>query len=180
MISHLILACLAICIFIIYNAAFSSIFGLPASLSATFYVLNEKRPNLGWLFSAMMWVVCGLLIVPWIEVTLAISYWSEYFTILPFASIVSLLFVATAPNFRDGGLPLEVHMTCAKASGVFAILWVLIVCWKIMYVVPIWILLCGAIAYLTNTAKSSSDWWTEMIAFGSTFTAILVELILSI
>jgi len=176
MTTYLILACIAIGIFIAYNVVMMCLFGMPASLSNTYYYLNNRWPGSGWAFTAMMWIVCGLLIAPWIEVTQVISSWSQYLTVLPFATVVTLLFVGTAPNFRDGGLPHDVHMTCAKLAAVFALLWVAVVCWKIMYVIPAWILLCGGIAHLTKTAKSGRDWWWEMAAFGPTFTAILVEL----
>lgn len=178
-ITYLILACIAIGIFVIYNAIAIGLFGVPSSLSNTFYLWQDKLgKNAGWIFTAMLWTVCGLLVAPWIEVTQVISSWSQYLTILPFLTVVMLLFVGTAPNFRDGGLPHDVHMTCAKLTAVFALLWVAVVCWKIMYVIPAWVLLCGGIAHLTKTAKSGRDWWLEMVAFGSTFTAILVELIL--
>ena len=176
--TYLILACIAIGIFIAYNAVMIGLFGIPSSLSNTYYLLNNKWPNSGWAFTAMMWVVCGLLIVPWIEVSQVISSWSQYLTVFPFATVACLLFVATAPNFRDGGLPESVHMTCAKLAAVFALLWVAIVCWKIMYIIPIWVLVLGAIAHATKTAKSGRDWWLEMCAFGPTFTAIIVECIL--
>lgn len=67
--TYLILACIAIGIFIAYNAVMIGLFGIPSSLSNTYYLLNNKWPNSGWAFTAMMWVVCGLLIAPWIEVS---------------------------------------------------------------------------------------------------------------
>ena len=175
----LIMACIAIGIFIAYNATIIGIFGVPSSLSNTFYLLQGKYgEKYGWIFTGMLYVVCGLLIAPWIDVTQIISPWSKYLTVLPFLTVVMLLFVGTAPNFREGGLPHDVHMTCAKLTAVFALLWVAVVCWQIMYIIPAWVLLCGGIAHLTKTAGSGRDWWLEMVAFGSTFTAILTELII--
>ncbi len=178
--TYLILASVGILLFIIYNIVAISLFGIPSSLSNTYYLLNNKWPNSGWAFTAMMWTMCGLLIAPWMEVTQVISPWSQYLSILPFATDGTLLFVGTATNFRDGGLPHDVHMTCAKLAAVFALLWVAVVCWKIMYIIPAWILLCGGIAHLTKTAKSGRDWWLEMCAFGPTFTAIVVECALNL
>lgn len=177
--AYLVLACIAITIFIVYNAVIIKLFSVPPSLSNTFYLLQDRfGKSAGWIFTAMMWIVCGLLIAPWIEITQVISDWSKYLTILPFLTVVMLLFVATAPNFREGGLPTTVHMTCAKLAAVFALLWVAVVCWKIMYIILALVLLCGGIAHLTKTAKSGRDWWLEMCVFGSTFTAIIIEIIL--
>lgn len=175
---QLILACIAIGIFIAYNVVMFCLFGMPASLSNTYYYLNNRWPGAGWAFTIMMWVVSFMLIWPWISVSNCVSEWSHYLSFLPFLTCAMLVFVAAAPNFRtDKGIE-NVHMWCAKLSAVFAILWICIVCWKIMYIIPIWALVLGGIAHATKTAKSGRDWYVEMIAFGSTFTAIIVELIL--
>lgn len=180
MITLLSLTLAAIAVFTAYNAIAIKLFGIPSSLSNTFYYFNNKWKNGGWIFTAMMWIVCGLLIVPWIEVNQKISSWSQYLTILPFATIACLLFVATAPNFRDEELPNKVHMTCAKLAAVFALLWICIVCWKIIYIIPIIILICGGIAHWTKTAKSGRDWWLEMCVFISTFVTIIIKLLINL
>ena len=176
MLTHLILACVAIGIFLAYNVVMFCLFGMPCSLSNTYYYLNNRWPNSGWFFTGMMYVVCFLLIGPWIEVTQFVSPWSHYLTILPFLTVLSLLFVATAPNFRTDKSISAVHMTCAKLAAVFALLWVCVVCWKIMYIIPAWALVLGGLAHATKTARSGRDWWVEMVAFFPTFTAIIVEL----
>lgn len=178
MLLPLILSCVAIGIFVVYNIIAICLFGMPSSLSNTFYYYDKRWPGSGWIFTAMMWLISFLLIYPWLHVNSLMSSWSDYLGVLPFLTCASLLFVATAPNFRSDSLTSAVHMTCAKLAAVFAILWICIVCWKIMYVIPAWILLCGGIAHLTKTAKSGRDWWIEMCAFGPTFTCIIVEEIL--
>lgn len=178
--TYLILACIGIGIFIAYNIVMLCLFGVPSSLSNTFYLLQQRfGKNAGWFFTIMLYIVCGLLIAPWISVTEVISSWSHYLTVLPFAAVASLLFVGTAPNFRDGGLPHNVHMICAGLTAAFSIAWVAIVCWKVAYIIPVWLFLCGAIAHATKTAKSGRDWWLEMAAFGATFTTIIVELLIN-
>lgn len=174
----LILVCIALAIFIAYNATMFGLFGPLASLSNTYYYMNNRWPHSGWVFTAMMWIVFGMIMPAWLEVNQIISEWSQYLTILPFASAACLLFVATAPNFRDGGLPETVHMTCAKLAAVFSLLWFCIVCWKIMYIFPICTGLCWLIAWLTGTMKSMRDWWWEMCAFSTIFAGLITETIL--
>lgn len=177
--TNLILACIGIGIFIAYNIAMICLFGVPCSLSNTYYLLQQRfGKNFGWCFTAMLYVVCSSLLAPWIEVTTAISEWSQHLVILPCLAVGFLLFVGTAPNFRENPLPQWVHVISALLTALFSLSWVLIVCWKVAYIILIWILLCGAIAHLTKTARSGRDWWLEMVAFGSTFTTILVEIIL--
>ena len=91
-----------------------------------------------------------------------------------------LIFVSIAPNFRTEKGIEAVHMGCAKLAAVFALVWVAVACWKIAYIIPLWIGLCLLIAWLTKTMKSGRDWWWEMCAFGPTFTAIITELALHI
>lgn len=179
MLTPLIIASVAIGIFIIYNIVMLCLFGMPASLSNTYYYLNNRWPGSGLAFTIMMEVVSLLLVYPWIIINNAISPWSMYLGFLVFLTCVCLMFVGIAPNFRTEKAIENVHMWGAKLAAVFAILWICIVCWHIMYIIPIWIGLCWLIAWLTKTMKSGRDWWWEMCAFGPTFTAIITECILA-
>ena len=177
--AQLILASVAIAIFIAYCIVAVCLFGVPISLSHTYYYYNERWPGSGVVFTLMMVVVSFMLVYPWIYVTGRISSWSHYLGFLPFLTCAMLVFVAFAPNARNPYVK-QVHMWCAKLAAVFAILWICVVCWKIMYVLPAWVLLCGGVAHLTKTAKTARDWWWEMVAFGATFTCLIVELIINL
>lgn len=173
---QLILACVAVGIFIAYNAVILGIFGMLPSLSDSYYYLNNKWPGSGIAFQIMMFVVAGLLLYPWMYVGTIISSWSVYLGILPFATCVLLMFVAAAPNFRQDFYTCETHMICAKTAAGTALAWVVAACWQIAYIIPVWLGLCWFIAWITKTMKSGRDWWWEMCAFGPTFTAIITEL----
>ena len=173
---QLILACAAIGIFIAYNAVMMGLFGMPASLSNTYYYLNNRWPGSGIAFQIMMFVISCLLLYPWIYAGTIISSWSVYLGILPFATCVLLMFVAAAPNFRQDFYTCETHMICAKTAAGTALAWVAAACWQIAYIIPAWLGLCWFIAWVTKTMKSGKDWWWEMCAFGPTFTAIITEL----
>lgn len=87
-------------------------FGVPESLSATYYSLGKK----GWLFQLVMGT-SGLLLAPvWMEC--AMDEWR----FLAFLGCSGLLFTAVAPSFR---MKLEgaVHYTAAVVCCVSAILW---------------------------------------------------------
>lgn len=177
---QLILASIAIGIFITYNIVMGCLFSLPCSLSYTYYHLNSRWPGTGWIFSAMLIIVFLLLIYPWIYVGTLITSWSVYLNFLPFISCVGVMFAGMAPNIQQDKQIENLHIYSASIAAICALLWIFIVCWPISYIVPLWILVCGGIAHLTKTAKSSRDWWLEMCAFGPTFTAILTELILTL
>lgn len=175
----LILSSIAISIFIAYNIILICMYGVPQSLSHTFYYLEEHGHS-GWWFTAMMWLVCCLLVGPWMNITLYISDWSHYFTFLPFLTCAALLFSSLAGNARDNETTKMVHLVGARIAAATAILWICIVCWKIMWVIPIWIIICGILAHSTKTAKFARDYWIEWVAFGSAFTTIIIEGVLQL
>jgi hypothetical protein len=173
--TNLILVCISILIFVVYNWVTIHKYGLPPSLSDSYYDLESTKKGLGWLFTGMMWAFSLLLLPAWLNITEVISDWSHYFTVLPFLTVAFICGVGTAPHFRDRGLVETVHMFCAKAAAVTALLWICVVCWKIAYILPIMLGVCWGIAYLTKTNKTSRDWWWEMVAFSSLFITVFVE-----
>ena len=62
---QLILACVAVGIFIAYNAVIMGIFGMRPSLSDSYYYLNNRWPGSGIAFQIMMFVVSSLLLYQW-------------------------------------------------------------------------------------------------------------------
>lgn len=180
MITNLILVYVAVAIFIAYNAVAIKLFGIPSSLSITFYHFESIRKGLGWIFTVMMWVVTLLMFIPWIEVTEVISSWSHYLTFLPAITCIALLFSSMAGNARESEVVEKVHLIGAKLAAATAVIWICVVCWKIAYILPAWILVIGGVAHLTKTAKSARDYWWEMVAFGATFTTLITELALHI
>ena len=172
-----ILAAISIGFFIGYNiACICTLKKLPYSLSGTYYLLNEKQPGAGISFTIMMLVVFLLLIAPWMWLSGQISTLGSYLTILAFITCGCMCFVGIAPNIRTSKRIERIHIISAAVGAVAALLWVFIVCWKIAYIFPAWVLLCGGIAHLTKTAKSCRDYWLELTAFGTVFTAIIVEM----
>lgn len=172
---YLILTTISLVIFLIYNILIGSKFGIPRTLSQSYYVLEDYKKGLGWMFTIMMWIISWLLLPGWLEVSELISTWSIYLRVLPFITIAGLLFVGAAPAFRSIGLEPIVHEVSAKVAAVAALIWCLVVCWKIMYV-PIAVMgIVALIAWLTKTWKSASGYWVEMLCFYPTFITIIVE-----
>lgn len=171
---------LAFTIFHTYNGIVVSRFGVPESLSDSFYLLNSAKKDLGYLFTAMMFTVAFTLLPGWIEISEHVSSWSTYLTPLAFFTCGSVCFVGAAPAFRNGGMEEKVHTYAAYVCAASALLWDFIVCWKIMYVPALVIGLVIGIGCLTKTFKSCLIYWLEMCAFYATFITIAVQLILLI
>lgn len=174
----LICACVALLILVVYNTAAIIQFGPLASLSNTYYYYENKKKGLGWLFRVMMWTMAGTLLPAALELSDAVSSWSTNFTFLIFFGIAAIAFVGAAPDFRSSKLENAVHMSSAGIAAAACLLWCAIVCWKLMYIIPIWLVVCWGIAFLSKTNKSMRDWWWEMVAFGATYTTIIVQSIL--
>ena len=136
------------------------------------------KKGLGTLFTVMMFVVSLLLMPAWIDITERITEWSHYLTILPFLGAASITFVGAAPNFRSCKMENIVHTVAAGCAAAFSLIWVAVVCYKICWLIPLWVLIIGGLAHLTKSHKTATDYWLEMIAFGATFSAILIETII--
>lgn len=175
---YFILTIISLAIFLAYNIWIITKFSVPRTLSLSYYLLEEQKKGIGWIFSGMMWLIAGLLLPGWLVVGEVISYWSAYLNVLPFITIASLAFVGTAPAFRFGELEPKVHNIAAKIAAGASLIWCLVVCWQIMYVPIIVMGIVALIAWLTKTWKNASGYWIEMLCFYPTFITVIVEEIL--
>ena len=153
-------------IYLAYNAICLALFGIPKSLSDTYY-LWKARNGKGWYFSLMMYVVVALMMPAWITM----SEGSD-FQFLAFLAPASLLFVATAPAFKGSKLERRVHSVSAILAAAFSIAWIVLV-------TPYWmsvpVFACGyaIAAILTSSYKTSIVYWLETVAFSATFASVI-------
>lgn len=175
---QLILVCISLLVFVIYNAVSLGIFGVPSSLSNTYYLFESKKKQLGIVFPVMMGMMGFTLLPAWLELGEIISSWSTNLNVLAFFACAAICFVGAAPAFRANKLEGTVHTAAAITAAAASLLWCLIVCWKIMYVPIIAAGLIALIAWLTKTFKKGLTYWLEMMAFGATFATVIVELLM--
>lgn len=185
--TSLILTLCALAVFTIYNIVAICMFGMPSSLSDTFYLYQSKRIGLGYVFTAMMVIMVALLMPAWLTISDSMQGWEHNFTFLSFFAAGAIAFVGAAPAFRGNYLEHTVHMWSAKSCAVFAIAWCAVVCWRIMYIIPISVGVAWLIGWLLRNHTESnrgfkrcSDWIWEMAAFISTFATIITQCIILI
>jgi hypothetical protein len=164
----------------VYNAVSLKQFGIPKSLSETFYLWNSKKSGLGYIFTGMMFTMAFTLVPSWLELGEVISSWSAYLSPLIFFACAAIAFVGAAPAFRSCVLESKVHTIAAMTAAVCAITWCLTACWQIMYVPLLTAGVVAVIGWLTKSWKSATVYWLEMMAFGATFVTVIVELILQL
>lgn len=166
-----ILILLSMALFVAYNIFACVKWGIPTSLSTTYYSLPTKWR---WVFTLFMWAI-GLLLMPaWIEVANSFGDWRNNLAFLAFLTCVLICFVGAAPNFRAFEMESKVHTISATASAVTALLWCFVCGWQIMYVPIAAALLCLVIALSTKTLKDCKVYWLELMAFGATYSTVLV------
>lgn len=156
----------ATCIYVAYNAIAIAIFGVPESLSNTYYLWKEKNGK-GWLFCLMMYLVVALMMPAWITISEGSN-----FQFLAFLAPASLMFVGTAPRFKDFSLENKVHTYSAYLAAACSLLWVGLVT-PYWWVILIWFGLISGILTITKT-YSCITYWLETIAIGATFTSTIM------
>lgn len=177
MIYELILIFCAIVVFAAYNISMVAEYDVPASLSETFYLLNDERKGYCYFFTAMMWAVAFLLLPAWLGVSDRLGAWECYCTPVAFAAVASICFVGAAPAFRNIGMESKVHSIAAKLAAFFALAWCLVACWRIMYVPILSCAITLILGYKTKTLKLCATYWLELAAFSATFITLAVECI---
>lgn len=158
----------AIFMFLIYNIIVLMLFGVPKSLSMTYYLFKDRVDSLKWLFPGMMTLLGVFLIPCWIEISEGSN-----FQFLSFLSAASLMFVAFAPVFLDSKMENIIHQVSAYCCATFVLLWIILVT-PYWYVILIVLGFVAVLAYVTKTWKTGYIYWLELVAFLSTFISIIV------
>ena len=153
-------------IYLAYNAICLALFGIPKSLSDTYYLWKEHNGK-GYLFCLMMYVVVALMMPAWITM----SEGSDY-QFLAFLAPAAIAFVGAAPAFMGSRLENRVHSVSAIFAAGCSLAWVVLVT-PYWYVILIWFAAAALRCFLTKSLKTSMIYWLECIAFGSTFTAAI-------
>lgn len=160
MISLYIISVIILTAYIVYAVCVCEV---PWSLSDTYYQL-KKRGRPAWLFQVAMIVPAMLLVPVWIECS------SENLQFLAFLSCGGLMFVGTAPLFKEE-FQGRVHYTGTAISGLAAILW--------LCLSGLWWLPLITVNAAVGIAIFKSRWmfWLEMAAFVSTYIGLLIRII---
>lgn len=154
-------------IYVAYNSVALAMFGVPQSLSMTYYLWKEKA-NAGWLFPLMMILIVAFMMPAWI----GISEGSD-FQFLAFLAPASIGFVGAAPAFLSSDLEKKVHTYSAYFAALCSLAWVCILT-PYWWMIFIWLGFVAIMSILTSSYKTSYIYWLETVAFGATFTSTIV------
>ena len=157
----------ATAIYVAYNAICLTFFGIPESLSNTYYLWKE-RSNKGWLFPLMMYAVVAFMMPAWITMS-----GGSDFQFLAFLAPSAIAFVATAPAFKSDDLENVVHSTAAIVAAICSLAWVAVIT-PYWWMILVWFGFIALAAILTSSYKTCLVYWLEQVAFLSTFTAAIM------
>lgn len=157
----------ATCIYVAYNAICLALFGIPESLSNTYYLYKEKN-NKGWLFCLMMYAVVAFMMPAWIPM----SEGSD-FQFLAFLAPAAIAFVGTAPAFKSDDLENVVHSTAAIVAAICSLAWVAVIT-PYWWIILVWFGFIALASVLTSSYKTCLVYWLEQVAFGATFTSAIL------
>jgi hypothetical protein len=157
----------ATAIYVAYNAISLALFGIPESLSNTYYLWKE-RSNKGWLFPLMMYAVVALMMPAWITMSEGSN-----FQFLAFLAPSAIAFVGTAPAFKSDDLENKVHSISAVIAAACSLAWVAVIT-PYWWMILIWFGLIALASILTSSCKPCLVYWLEMVAFGATFTSTIM------
>lgn len=146
----------SIAVFLSYNVAIIAKFGVPSSLSETFYILNNYKKNLGILFTLLLYTMTFTLLPVWFSLPT-----NENYDFILFFCGAMLAFVGAAPAFR--GADKGWHSAFAGVSAVAGMIWT-IVATPYWYILLVSAALIMGTMLLTNTKKALT-YWLEMIMF---------------
>ena len=159
MITFLIVATV---IFASYLAIAIKLFGVPSSLSITYYLFKKKSEKLKYLFPLMCLIVGGSLMPYWLESS------PENIQFLAFFACGGLLFVGAACAFMDE-LTDKVHYISAGICGLGTVLWLI---FAGLWYIPVSMLVVATLLVFKD--RKNALWWYEMALFGSVFIGLWI------
>lgn len=167
---------ISLVIFLAYLLMTYAWFGIPYSISDTYYKLENRKKGVGWLFSAMCWGVGGLLLPALLDMT------PESYQFTAFLACAGLIFVGAAPQFKLS-LTGSVHYGAAAVCVISSQLWVGLTCWWVL--IPIWLafIVYTVVAmgkHVTGSMRSDfistkPMFWCEVAAIMATYVTIFIK-----
>lgn len=152
-------------VFVAYNIVSLILFGVPKSLSETFYLYKEKY-NCGWVFSVVLAVMAFTLMPAFIQISENNFYWYAF---LSFFTCAFIVFVAVAPHFKS--YESRIHTISALIAAFSGFLW----CFLSIWIVPVLVIITMSFPII-GLWKTSKTYWLEMIAFFSVYYSVILSL----
>jgi hypothetical protein len=150
-------------IFAAYITVIIKFFGVPHSISDSFYLLEGRRKGLGYVFTLWCWAVAFTVMAAMLQ--LSQGQWWQFLSLFAGGGLV---LVGTAPMFK--GHERTVHYASAGTCAVATLLWMCLEGY--CYAPAVWMTVCGMIA----ARLGKPVFWIEAGMFLSVFTVLFIEI----
>lgn len=155
-----------------YTVAVCIKFGIPTTLSESYYFIYKK-----YLFTLVLWLSGFLLLPPIMEMTGGDTQ------IIPFLSIIGIMIVGAAPKYKEQERTL--HIIGATMAGFFSQLWIILyaypwtlLTWFILIIWAIGILIeSKLVKWSEELDKRKWFFWAEMLAFINLYLNIIFKVL---
>lgn len=153
-------------ILLVYVISIITMFGVPSSLSDSFYLLQNKYPskNWKWFFTLLCFAISFTILIPWIDIS------NENLQLLPFLSAAGLSFVGAAPHFKS--YEKKMHEAGAWLCAACSQLWCIL---SGLWYTPL--IGIGTMAIPALKQKKNYTFYAEMAAFLSTYLGLFIKYI---
>lgn len=163
----MILTIISLLIFVVYLFFAIKRYGIPTSLSETYYLLGGEPFNRlkASIFTFMMWAIAFTLLPTMLDVT------PENFKFLAFLALAAICFVGAAPEFKkqyEG----SVHTTTAVIAAVFGLSWSMLVAHGYVPLIASLVFSLSA-GFATATLKYGLTFWMELVAFNTVYFSLI-------
>lgn len=153
-----------------YTVAVCIKFGIPTTLSESYYFIYKK-----YLFTLVLWLSGFLILPPIMEMTGGDTQ------IIPFLSIIGIMIVGAAPRYKEQERTL--HIIGATMAGFFSQLWIILyaypwtlLTWAILIIWAIGILIESKLMeWSEELDKRKWFFWAEMLAFINLYLNIIFK-----
>ena len=147
-----------------YVVSIIAMFGVPSSLSDSFYLLQNKYPKKDWkwLFTILCFTIAITVLIPWLEIS------NTSLQPLAFLSAAGLGFVGAAPHFKSHEK--KIHETGALMCAICSQLWCVL---SGFWYTPL--IAIGVMAIPALKQKKNYTFYAEMAAFLSTYLGIFLK-----
>ena len=154
-----------ILVFAAYEYAVLVYFCIPNNLSNTYYHFDRRFRGTGKLFPYLLYFLSVTALPIWTYFTYRLPGWRSYCAILPLLAAVCLTLVGISARYKKSDFRIYFHYTVAILSGLFTVLWFLIVGYRVCYILISFIFIMIIIGALTRTIRIYPLFWFESAGF---------------
>ena len=166
----MILDCIvkAIFLLLIYNVLSLILFGVPKSMSSTYYSFKERMETLKVLFPGSVLAMVIFLTPAMVQITS-----NSPLIIISILYGMTLGFVGVVPFLRDKNENSKLHRIASGVAILLSFLWIIFVT-PYWYIIPTCLVIFLTISIVTKTFKKGYWYWLENTSLTSIFMSTLI------